>query len=87
MACVLDDQRPILVGRGDLELSGLEVGSGNGGIAMKRSMFSEAQIAFAVRQAEEGTAIDEVRRKVGIREATFYVWLSEIPGPAQSNSA
>jgi hypothetical protein len=28
--------------------------------AMKRSKFSEAQIAFVLKQAEEGTTIDEV---------------------------
>lgn len=41
---------------------------------MKRSKFSEGQIAFIPRQAEEGTAIGEVCRNAGISEATFYVW-------------
>jgi putative transposase len=41
---------------------------------MKTSKFSEAQIAFVLRQAEEGTAIGEVCRKAGISEATFYNW-------------
>lgn len=41
---------------------------------MKRSKFTEAQIAFILRQAAEGTAIGEVCRKAGISEATFYVW-------------
>ena len=41
---------------------------------MKRSKFSEGQIAYILRQAEEGTAIGEVCRKAGISEATFYVW-------------
>jgi putative transposase len=31
---------------------------------MKRSKFSESQIAFILRQAEEGTAIAEVCRDV-----------------------
>ncbi len=39
---------------------------------MKRSKFSEAQIAFVLKQAEEGTTIGEVCRKTGISEATFY---------------
>jgi hypothetical protein len=39
---------------------------------MKTSKFSEAQIAFVLRQAEEGTAIGEVCRKAGISEARFY---------------
>ena len=42
--------------------------------AMKRSKFSEGQIAYILRQAEEGTAIGEVCCKAGISEATFYVW-------------
>ena len=41
---------------------------------MKSSKFSEAQIAFVLKQAEEGTAVAEVCRKAGISEATFYVW-------------
>jgi putative transposase len=39
---------------------------------MKKSKFTDAQIAFMLRQAEEGTAIGEVCRKAGISEATFY---------------
>jgi putative transposase len=41
---------------------------------MKASKFSEAQIAFVLKQAEDGTAIGEVCRKAGISEATFYNW-------------
>jgi len=41
---------------------------------MKRSKFSESQIAFILRQAEEGTAIAEVCSQAGISEATFYNW-------------
>ena len=41
---------------------------------MKASKSSEGQIAFVLRQAEEGTAIGEVCRKAGISEATFYNW-------------
>ena len=47
---------------------------------MKRSKFTEAQIAFILRQAEEGTAIGEVCRKAGISEATFYVWRKKYAG-------
>lgn len=39
---------------------------------MKKSKFSEAQIAFILKQAEDGTAVGEVCRKAGISEATFY---------------
>lgn len=41
---------------------------------MKRSRFSEAQVAFVPRQAEEGTKVEEVCRKAGISPATFYAW-------------
>jgi putative transposase len=41
---------------------------------MKKSTYTEAQIAFALKQAETGTRVDEVCRKMGISEATFYNW-------------
>lgn len=47
---------------------------------MKASKFSEAQIAFVLKQAEDGTAIGEVCRKVGISEATFYNWRKRYAG-------
>jgi transposase InsO family protein len=47
---------------------------------MKRSKFTEAQIAFILRQAEEGTAIGEVCRKAGISEATYYNWRKKYAG-------
>ena len=46
---------------------------------MKRSKFSEGQIAYILRQAEEGT-IGEVCRKTGISEATFYAWRKKYAG-------
>lgn len=41
---------------------------------MKKSKFSEEQIAFALRQAEGGTPVPDVCRQMGVSEATFYVW-------------
>jgi putative transposase len=41
---------------------------------MKKSKFSEAQIAFMLRQGDEGTPVGEVCRKAGISEATYYNW-------------
>ena len=41
---------------------------------MKKSKFTEQQIAFALQQAEGGTSVAEVCRKMGIAEATFYRW-------------
>ena len=47
---------------------------------MKKSRFTEAQIAFILRQAEEGAAVAEVCRKAGISEATFYNWKKQYAG-------
>ena len=47
---------------------------------MKRSKFTEAQIAFVLKQAEEGTPVGEVCRKAGISEATFYNWRKKYGG-------
>jgi putative transposase len=47
---------------------------------MKRSKFTEAQIAFILRQTEEGTRVEEVCRKAGISQATFYNWKKKYGG-------
>ncbi len=47
---------------------------------MERSKFSEAQIAFVLKPAEDGTGIGEVCRKTGISEATFYAWGKKYAG-------
>jgi putative transposase len=54
---------------------------------MKASKFSEAQIAFVLKQAEDGTAVGEVCRKAGISEATFYNWRKRYAGlmPSEVN--
>ena len=41
---------------------------------MKRSKFSEEQVAYALRQAESGTPVPDVCRQLGVSEATFYAW-------------
>jgi putative transposase len=41
---------------------------------MKRKRFSEEQIAFALRRADSGTTIEEICRKMGVSEPTFYRW-------------
>ena len=41
---------------------------------MKRKRFSEEQISFALRQVECGTTIEEICRKMGVSESTFYRW-------------
>lgn len=47
---------------------------------MKKSRFSEEQIAFALRQAESGTAVREVCRKMGVSDQTFYRWKKQFAG-------
>ena len=41
---------------------------------MKKSKFTEEQIAYALRQADTGTPVGDVCRQVGVSEATFYQW-------------
>ena len=47
---------------------------------MKRSRFTEAQIALALRQADEGVSVGEICRKMGISEPTYYRWRSRYAG-------
>jgi putative transposase len=47
---------------------------------MKRKRFTEEQIAFALRQAESGTLVEEVCRKMGVSEPTFYRWKKQFAG-------
>jgi len=47
---------------------------------MKKKQFTEAQIAFALREAESGTQVGEVIRKMGISEVTFYRWKKKYVG-------
>jgi putative transposase len=41
---------------------------------MKKSRYSEEQVAYALRLAESGTPVADVCRQTGIAEATFYLW-------------
>ena len=47
---------------------------------MKRSRYTAEQVAFAIRQAESGTSVPEVCRKMGIAEQTFYRWKRKFAG-------
>lgn len=47
---------------------------------MKRSKFTEEQIAFALHQVDTGASVDEVCRKIGIDQATFYNWKKKYSG-------
>jgi putative transposase len=39
-----------------------------------KKRFTEQQIVFALRQAEAGTPISEITRRIGVSEPTFYRW-------------
>ena len=39
-----------------------------------KSWFTDEQIAFALKQANTGTPVAEVLRRMGISEQTFYRW-------------
>jgi putative transposase len=47
---------------------------------MKQKRYTDEQIAFALRQAESGTAVGEICRKLGVSEPTFYRWKKQFAG-------
>lgn len=51
---------------------------------MKKSKFTDEQIAFALQQNEAGTSVSEIARKLGISEQTFYRWKKRYGGLAPS---
>jgi putative transposase len=51
---------------------------------MKRKRYTEPQIAFALRQAESGTPVAEITRKLGITEVTFYRWKKKFAGMGEA---
>jgi putative transposase len=54
---------------------------GRGGeTPVRKSRFTEEQIAMALRQAEAGTPVAEICRKLEITETTFYRWKKKYGG-------
>lgn len=49
---------------------------------MKKIRYTEEQVDFALKQAETGNRVEEVCRKMGISEATFYNWKKKFGGRA-----
>jgi len=47
---------------------------------VKKSKFTEEQIAFALRQVDTGTKVPELCRQLGISQATFYAWRKKYGG-------
>ncbi len=52
---------------------------------MRKSKFSESQIAEIVKEVETGMAVAEVARKHGVSAATFYQWQSKYGGMSVSD--
>ena len=52
---------------------------------MKKGRYTEEQIAFALQQAEHGTPVAEVCRKLGITEQSFYRWKRKYAGMLPSD--
>ena len=47
---------------------------------MKKSRFSEKQIAFILKQGDDGTSVEEVCRKAGISQQAYYRWRKKYAG-------
>ena len=47
---------------------------------MRTSRFSNEQIVQALRQAETGTPVVDICRKMGVTETTFYRWKKRFTG-------
>lgn len=49
-------------------------------MSRKKTRYTEEQIAYALRQAELGTPVVEIVRKMGVSEQTFYGWKESVGG-------
>jgi len=49
-------------------------------LPVKKSKFTEEQIAFALKQADTGTKVPEICRQMGISSATLYAWRKKYGG-------
>ena len=47
---------------------------------MRRRRYTDERIGFALRQAESGTPVDEICRRMGVSEPTFYRWRKKFAG-------
>src|SRR5438105_1289052 len=47
---------------------------------MRKSKYTEEQIAMALRQADAGTAVADICRKLQVTETTFYRWKKKLGG-------
>lgn len=51
---------------------------------MKRSRFTEPQIAAILKEADAGAAVKDICRRHGISQATWYQWKSKYGGMSAS---
>ncbi|MAT71337.1 MAG: hypothetical protein CMJ58_17645 [Planctomycetaceae bacterium] len=47
---------------------------------MKKSRFTDQQIAFVLKQADSGVPVEEVCRKLGVSQPTYYRWMKKFGG-------
>jgi putative transposase len=47
---------------------------------MRKSKYSEEQIIGSLKRAEQGVAVKDICRELGISSATFYQWRSKYGG-------
>lgn len=47
---------------------------------MKRSQYTEEQVVRAINEHEQGTKAEEICRKLGVSQATFYAWKKQYAG-------
>lgn len=52
--------------------------------SMKASKFTESQIAFVLKQGDEGTPVAEICRKAGISQATYFNWKKKFGRTAEA---
>lgn len=47
---------------------------------MKKSRFSDQQIAFFLKQADDGVGVEEICREAGLSQQTYYRWRKKYGG-------
>ena len=52
---------------------------------MRKSKFNEHQIIGALKRAEQGVAVEDICRELGVSVATFYQWRSKYGGMEASD--